>query len=69
MLIALAAMLMQQTLASVGRVLPAMLAPLVIAELHVDPGWVGLYYGVSAAASLVARWVAAALSSATARSG
>jgi hypothetical protein len=46
-----------------------MLAPLVIAELHVDPGWVGLYYGVSAAASLVARWVAAALSSATARSG
>jgi hypothetical protein len=55
MLIALAAMFMQQTFASVGRVLPAVLAPLVIAELHVDPGWVGVYYGVSAAASLVAQ--------------
>jgi MFS family permease len=29
------------------------LAPLVIAELHADPAWVGVYYGVSAAASLV----------------
>jgi MFS family permease len=55
MLIALAAMFMQQTFASVGRVLPAVLAPLVIAELDVDPAWVGVYYGVSAAASLVAQ--------------
>jgi hypothetical protein len=39
--------------ASVGKVLPAVLAPLVIAELHADPAWVGVYYGVSAAASLV----------------
>jgi hypothetical protein len=28
---------------------------LVIAELDVDAAWVGVYYGVSAAASLVAR--------------
>jgi hypothetical protein len=55
MSIALAAMFMQQTFASVGRVLPAVLAPLVIAELDVDAAWVGVYYGVSAAASLVAR--------------
>ena len=53
MLIALAAMFLQQTFASVGKVLPAVLAPLVIAELHADPAWVGVYYGVSAATSLV----------------
>ena len=55
MLIALAAMFLQQTFASVGKVLPAVLAPLVIAELHADPAWVGVYYGTSAAASLVAQ--------------
>jgi hypothetical protein len=55
MVIALAAMFMQQTFASVGKVLPAVLAPLVIAELDADAAWVGVYYGVSAAASLVAQ--------------
>src|SRR6266436_8359054 len=52
MLTALAAMFLQQTFASVGKVFPAVVAPLVIAELHADPAWVGVYYGVSAAASL-----------------
>ena len=52
MLTALAAMFLQQTFASVGKVLPAIVVPLVIAELHADPAWVGVYYGVSAAASL-----------------
>src|ERR1700738_356787 len=55
MLTALAAMFLQQTFASVGKVLPAVLAPLVIAEFHADPAWVGVYYGVSAAASLFAQ--------------
>src|SRR5438094_1663772 len=55
MLTALAAMFLQQTFASVGKVLPAVLAPLVIAELRADPAWVGVYYGVSAAASLFAQ--------------
>src|SRR5260221_9714305 len=55
MLIALGAMFVQQTFASVGKVLPAVLAPLVIAELHADPAWVGVYYGLSAAASLLAQ--------------
>jgi MFS family permease len=55
MLTALAAMFLQQTFASVGKVLPAVIAPLVIAELHADPAWVGVYYGVSAAASLFAQ--------------
>jgi len=53
MSIALAAMFLQQMFASVGKVLPAVLAPLVIAELRADPAWIGVYYGVSAAASLV----------------
>ena len=55
MLIALAAMFVQQTFASVGKVLPAVIAPLVIAELHADPAWVGVYFGISAAASLLAQ--------------
>lgn len=55
MLIALVAMFVQQTFASVGKVLPAVIAPLVIAELSADPAWVGIYFGVAAAASLVAQ--------------
>src|SRR3954466_9791693 len=55
MLIALGAMFVQQTFASVGKTLPAVVAPLVIAELHADPAWIGVYYGLSAAASLFAQ--------------
>jgi MFS family permease len=55
MLIALGAMFVQQTFASVGKVLPAVVAPLVIAEFHADPAWVGVYFGISAAASLFAQ--------------
>jgi hypothetical protein len=35
--------------------LPAVIAPLVLAELDADPAWVGVYYGLAAAASLVAQ--------------
>src|SRR5437667_4509690 len=55
MLTALTAMFLQQTFASVGKVLPAVVAPLVIADLHADPAWIGVYYGVSAAAPLFAQ--------------
>src|SRR5271154_5203466 len=55
MLIALVAMFVQQTFASVGKTLPAVIAPLVIAELHADPAWIGVYYGISAAAALFAQ--------------
>jgi MFS family permease len=48
-------MFLQQTFASVGKVLPAVMAPLVLAELGADPAWVGVYYGLAAAASLVAQ--------------
>ena len=55
LLIALGAMFLQQTFASVGKVLPAVVAPLVIAELDADPAWVGVYYGIAAAAALFAQ--------------
>jgi hypothetical protein len=48
-------MFLQQTFASVGKVLPAVVAPLIIAEFDADPAWVGVYYGVAAAASLFAQ--------------
>jgi hypothetical protein len=53
MLIAVVAMFLQQTCGSVGRVLPAVLAPLIILELHADPSWVGVYFGLTAVAALI----------------
>jgi nitrate/nitrite transporter NarK len=53
MLIAVLAMFLQQTCGSVGRVLPAVLAPLIILELHADPAWVGVYFGLTAMAALI----------------
>src|SRR5260370_6924193 len=55
MLTALVEMFLQQTFASAGKVLPAVIAPLVIAAMDADPAWVGVYYGLAAAASLVAQ--------------
>ena len=52
-LTALVAMFLQQTVASVGKVLPALLAPLILAELHADAAWVGVYFGLTAVAALV----------------
>src|SRR5437868_9761077 len=46
-------MFLQQTFASVGKVLPAVLAPLILVELHADAGWVGVYFGLTAIAALV----------------
>ena len=53
MLLAIVAMFLQQTCGSVGRVLPAVLAPLIILELNADPSWVGVYFGLSALAGLI----------------
>lgn len=50
--IALGAMFMQQTFASIGRGLPAVVAPAVIADLHYDPAWFGIYVSASAIAAL-----------------
>ena len=53
MVTAVVAMFLQQTCGSVGRVLPAVLAPLIILELHADPSWVGVYFGLTAIAALI----------------
>jgi MFS family permease len=53
MLIAVVAMFLQQTCGSVGRVLPAVLAPLILAELNADASWVGIYFGLTAIAALL----------------
>jgi hypothetical protein len=41
------------TCGSVGKVLPAVLAPLIILELRSDPSWVGIYFGLTAFAALI----------------
>src|SRR3982751_2547077 len=41
-------MFMQQTFVSIGKILPAVIAPAMIADLHFDPAWIGTYFGLSA---------------------
>ncbi len=53
LLLALGAMFVQQTFASIARSLPAVIAPAIIADLLLDPAWIGIYFGLTAAASLV----------------
>jgi MFS family permease len=53
MLIAVAAMFLQQTCGSIARALPAVLAPLILAELHADAAWVGVYFSLTAFAGLI----------------
>jgi MFS family permease len=53
LLLALGAMFAQQTFASIGRGLPAVVAPAVIAELKFDPAWFGIYVSLSAVAALM----------------
>src|ERR1700750_938862 len=53
MLTAVAAMFLQQTCGSIARPLPAVLAPLIIAELHANAAWVGIYFSLTAFAGLI----------------
>jgi len=53
MLIAVTAMFLQQTCGSIARALPAVLAPLIIAELHANAAWVGIYFSLTACAGLI----------------
>ena len=55
LLLALGSMFLQQTFVALGRALPAVIAPAIITDLHIDPVWVGVYFGLTAAASLVAQ--------------
>jgi len=45
-------MFFQQTFISLGRALPAVLAPAMIADLMLDSAWIGVYFSISAVASL-----------------
>ena len=55
LLLALGAMFLQQTFIALGRALPAVIAPAIIADLSIDAAWIGIYFGITAAASLVAQ--------------
>lgn len=46
-------MFLQQTFVSLGRSLPAVIAPAIIADLRLAPAWIGVYFGLTALASLV----------------
>ncbi len=53
LLIVLVSMFLQQTFISLGRSLPAVIAPAIILDLQLAPAWIGVYFGISAMASLV----------------
>jgi len=55
LLLALGAMFLQQTFVALGRALPAVIAPAIISDLRIDAAWVGIFFGITAAASLVAQ--------------
>ena len=52
LLLALGAMFLQQTFVALGRALPAVIAPAIIADLRIDASWIGIYFGLTAFASL-----------------
>lgn len=53
MLLALGAMSVQQTFATIGRGLPAVIAPAVVADLGIDASLLGVYVALAAVGSLV----------------
>jgi len=48
-------MFLQQTFIALGRTLPAIIAPAIIADLVIDPAWIGVYFGLTAFAALFAQ--------------
>jgi MFS family permease len=52
LLLALGAMFMQQTFAALGKSLPPVIAPPIIAELQLEAAWLGVYVGMASLASL-----------------
>jgi MFS family permease len=48
-------MFVQQTFIALSRALPAVIAPAIITDLRIDAAWIGIYFGLTAAASLVAQ--------------
>jgi len=48
-------MFLQQTFVALSRALPAVIAPAILTDLKIVAAWVGIYFGITAAASLVAQ--------------
>lgn len=46
-------MFLQQTFVALGRSLPAVIAPAIILDLRLAPAWIGVYFALTALASLV----------------
>ena len=55
LLLALGSMFVQQTFIALSRALPAVIAPAMLTDLAINAVWVGIYFGLTAAASLVAQ--------------
>lgn len=55
LLIALGSSFLQQTFVSIGKVLPAVLAPMIVAELTYDPSLIGIYFGLTSVFALLAQ--------------
>lgn len=53
LLLAIGSMFMQQTFSTLSKVLPALLAPVILADLDIDPLWLGIYMGLAAASAVV----------------
>ncbi|WP_426955823.1 MFS transporter [Muricoccus radiodurans] len=53
LLLSLGAMFLQQTFASLGKTLPPVIAPAIIADLALDPAWLGVYVGLASLAALL----------------
>ena len=53
LLLALGAMFLQQTFAALGKSLTPVIAPAIIADLRLDPTWLGVYVALAAFASLL----------------
>ena len=48
-------MFLQQTFIALSRALPAVIAPAIITDLRIDAAWIGIYFALTAASSLVAQ--------------
>ena len=55
LLLALGSMFLQQTFVALSRALPAVIAPAILTDLRIDAAWVGVYFALTALASLVAQ--------------
>ncbi len=55
LLLALGAMFVQQTFASIGRNMASVIAPAILLDLELDDAWVGVYVGIGAMAALAAQ--------------